>query len=103
MRTEEALRTRVLRTCELRKGVPLSSAFLSSALAYPPASSPKSTLAGVFDRMRRAARIEKLARITERLAPQFQRSASPAEVTRLLAAKRLRESERVRLRLPDDD
>jgi hypothetical protein len=53
--------------------------------------------------MRRAARIEKFARITERLAPQYQRSASPAEVTRLLAEKRLRESERVRLRQPEDE
>jgi hypothetical protein len=74
-----SLRTRVmrleaLRTRELRTGVPSSF-----ALDYPPASSPKSTLAGVFERMQRAARAKRLARITERLAPQYQRSASPAE------------------------
>jgi hypothetical protein len=38
------------------------------ASAYPPAS-PKSTLARVFDRMKRAARTEKFARISERLVP----------------------------------
>ena len=88
-----SLRTRVmrpvaLRTRELRTGVPSSF-----ALDYPPASSPKNTLAGVFERMKRAARSNRLARITERLAPQYQRSASPAEVTRWLASMRLRENE----------
>ena len=57
------LRTRQLRMCAWRTSVP------SSVSAYPPAS-PKSTLAGVFERMKRAARTKKFACISERLAPQ---------------------------------
>ena len=98
-----SLRTRVmrpvaLRTRELRTGVPSSF-----ALKYPPASSPKSTLAGVFERMQRAARAKRLARITERLAPQYQRSSSPAEAAHWPAVRCVRRSERPRLRPPEDE
>jgi hypothetical protein len=92
------MRPVALRTRELRTGVPSSF-----ALDYPPASSPRNTLAGVFERMKRTARSKRLARITERLAPQYQRSASPAEVTRWLAAKRVRRSEFSRPRQPEDE
>lgn len=86
-----------LRISEWRTGVLRSVAF-----AYPSAP-PKSTLAGVFERMKRAARKKMSVRISERFAPQFQRSASPAQATRWLAAKRVRESESVKLRLADDE
>lgn len=48
------------RTFELRTGV------LRCGVAYP--QSPKDTLAGVFERMRRAARTKKFACLSERLA-----------------------------------
>lgn len=57
------LRISQLRTFELRTSVP------RRVTAYPPAS-PKDTLAGVFERMKRAARTKKFACISERLAPQ---------------------------------
>jgi hypothetical protein len=59
-----ALRKRELRTSEWRTSV------LRRCFAYPPAS-PKDTLAGVFERMKRAARAKKFARISERLAPRI--------------------------------
>lgn len=68
------LRTGPLRTFELRTGV------LRCDLAYPP-QSPKDTLAGVFERMKRAARTKKFACLSERLAlpeaqaPEFKRSS----------------------------
>jgi hypothetical protein len=58
------LRTSQLRICEWRTSVP------RSRFAYPPAS-PKDTLAGVFERMKRAARAKKFAYIAERLAPRI--------------------------------
>lgn len=62
--------------------------------AYPPAS-PKDTLAGVFERMKRAARAKKFACISERLAPrsrysEFQRSASPEMRERECVGRRRR-------------
>lgn len=57
-----ALRKRELRTSEWRTGVP-------RVTAYPPAS-PRDTLVGVFDRMKRAARTKKFVCISERLATQ---------------------------------
>jgi hypothetical protein len=60
------VRTPVLRTPVLRTEVS----------AYPSAS-PKSTLAGVFENMKRAARSKKSQRIGERLATQVQ-SAYPS-------------------------
>lgn len=96
----EVLRTPVLRSLVLRtEKLPTQlrpSVPRSVASAYPPASSPKSTLAGVFERMKRAARAKKVSRISERLAPQFKSSAPQAEAVRWLAAKckRVRESEK---------
>lgn len=79
-----ALRKRI---CEWRPSV------MRSGFAYPPAS-PKDTLAGVFEQMKRTARAKKSTRISERLAPQFQRSASTIE--------RKRDSGSVRPRRPYD-
>jgi hypothetical protein len=62
-------RTRVerteLRISEWRKSVPSSV----SVTAYPPAS-PKDTLRCVFENLKRAARVKKSERISQRLAPQ---------------------------------
>jgi hypothetical protein len=65
-----ALRKRELRTSEWRTGV------MRTCGAFPTAS-PKDTLAGVFEHMRRAARMRKSLRISERLAPRFKRSEFP--------------------------
>jgi hypothetical protein len=43
-------------------------------LAYPPAS-PRDTLRGVFEKMKRAARTKQFVRMAERLAPQDGRTA----------------------------
>lgn len=61
-----ALRKRIpeLRPVELRSSEVRSVAFVS------PSASPKSTLAGVFERMKRAAQSKKSLRIAERFAPQ---------------------------------
>jgi hypothetical protein len=71
LRTSE-WRTRVerteLRISEWRKSVPSSV----SVTAYPPAS-PKDTLRCVFENLKRAARVKKSERISQRLAPQFLR------------------------------
>ncbi len=77
------LRTNELRTCEWRKSVS------RRVSAYPPAS-PKDTLRGVFERMKRAARAKKSERISERLAHEFQRSASLVERRRESGSARLR-------------
>ena len=63
-----ALRKRELRISQLRT-FELRTSVLRRVTAYPPAS-PKDTLAGVFERMKRAARTKKFACISERLAPQ---------------------------------
>jgi hypothetical protein len=90
------LRTSELRKCEWRTGVP------SSVFAYPPAS-PKDTLAGVFERLKRAARTKLSSRISKRLAPQSQRpefQRSELQVQRQV--QRMRESVGVRMNLPCD-
>lgn len=69
------LRTLESRSVELRTDVLRKVAF-----AYPPAS-PRNTLAGVFERMRRAARTEKFARISGRLAPLVRSSGPEVEVS----------------------
>lgn len=62
------LSARALRTSEWRKSEWRKSV-LRNAFEYPPAS-PKDTLAGVFERLKRAARRTKSLRISERLAPR---------------------------------
>lgn len=64
------LRTVELST-ELRKSVLRTPMLRNHVSAYPTAS-PKSTLAGVFENMKRAARSKKSQRIGERLATQVQ-------------------------------
>lgn len=70
----------VLRTLVLRTPVPsarvLRTPVLRTEVSAYPTASPKSTLAGVFETMKRAARSRKSQRIGERLATQVQ-SAYP--------------------------
>lgn len=60
----------------LRKRIPelrpvaLRSSELSSVASVYPSASPRSTLAGVFERMKRAAQSKKSLRIAERFAPK---------------------------------
>lgn len=79
------LRTDELRTCEWRRSL------LRRVTAYPPAS-PKDTLRGVFERIKRAARAKKSARISERLAHEFRHSASLVERRRESGSVRPRRS-----------
>lgn len=103
------VRTPVLRTSELRKGVMRKTEF-----AYPPAS-PRNTLRGVFEKIKRAARTKQFARMAERLAPQvhgseyprtqylrpkFQRPAFLFEPASWSASNRVRPSEIIRIRVP---
>lgn len=73
----DELRTSPLRTRELR----------TVASVYPPAS-PKDTLKGVFEQMKRAARAEKFRRLSGRLALKSKRSASWAAVDLVFASRR---------------
>lgn len=72
---KSVLRTLVLRTPVPSTRVPSTRVLRTEVSAYPTAS-PKSTLAGVFETMKRAARSRKSQRIGERLATQVQ-SAYP--------------------------
>lgn len=72
---KSVLRTLVLRTPVPSARVLRTPVLLTEVSAYPTAS-PKSTLAGVFETMKRAARSRKSQRIGERLATQVQ-SAYP--------------------------
>lgn len=73
----DELRTSLLRTPQLR----------IVASVYPQAS-PKDTLKGVFERMKRAARTEKSRRLSGRLALKSKRSASWAAVDFVFASRR---------------
>lgn len=77
---KSVLRTLVLRTPVPSTRVPstrvLRTPVLRTEVSAYPTASPKSTLAGVFETMKRAARSRKSQRIGERLATQVQ-SAYP--------------------------
>ncbi len=78
LRNPDSLRNPSLRTSNLPADVSRTGGLRIPEFAYPSAS-PKSALASVFKRIKRAARTEKFARMSERLAPQYQRSAFPFE------------------------
>lgn len=95
------LRTPVMRPCELRKSV---GVMRKTEFAYPPAS-PKSTLSGVFERMKRAARTQKFVRMSGRLAHEkqsleCQRPAFLFEPAPWSASSRVRPSEIIRIHVP---
>lgn len=68
--------------------------------AYPSAS-PKSTLCGVFERMKRAARTKKFERMAERLAPPSKRPAYAFQPARWPASKSPSDGARPTLNEPD--
>lgn len=83
----DELRTSPLRTPELRTPELRTRELRTVASVYPPAS-PKDTLKGVFEQMKRAARAEKFRRLSGRLALKSKRSASWAAVDLVFASRR---------------